>query len=44
MTVTAGPSAYPLIHAGTTYYFCCARCRSAFEQDPVAYLGKETRC
>jgi xanthine dehydrogenase accessory factor len=44
MTVTAGPSAYPLTHAGTTYYFCCAGCRSAFEQDPVAYLGKETRC
>jgi xanthine dehydrogenase accessory factor len=44
MTVTAGPSAYPLTHAGTTYYFCCAGCRGAFEQDPVAYLGKETRC
>jgi len=44
MTVTAGPSAYPLTHAGATYYFCCAACRGAFEKDPVAYLGKETRC
>ncbi|MGA2825873.1 MAG: XdhC family protein [Streptosporangiaceae bacterium] len=44
MTVTAGPSAYPLTYAGTGYYFCCAGCHQKFEQDPVAYLGKETRC
>ena len=44
MTVTAGPSAYPLTRDGVTYYFCCAGCRSAFEKDPVAYLGNETRC
>ena len=44
MTVTAGPSAYPLTRNGVTYYFCCAGCRSAFEKDPIAYLGNETRC
>jgi xanthine dehydrogenase accessory factor len=44
MTITAGPSAYPLTYAGASYYFCCASCHRAFEQDPVAYLGKETRC
>ena len=44
MTVTAGLSAYPLTRDGVTYYFCCAGCRSAFEKDPAAYLGNETRC
>jgi xanthine dehydrogenase accessory factor len=27
----------PLEHDGTTYYFCCAGCRRAFENDPAAY-------
>jgi len=31
-------------HDGTDYYFCCAGCRQAFEQDPDAYIKKETRC
>jgi xanthine dehydrogenase accessory factor len=44
MTVTAGPSAHRLTYAGASYYFCCAGCHRAFEKDPVAYLGKETRC
>ncbi len=44
MTVTPGPSAYPLTHAGASYYFCCAGCRQKFEKDPLAYLGNETRC
>jgi xanthine dehydrogenase accessory factor len=44
MTVTAGPGSYPLDHEGVTYYFCRARCRREFEQDPAAYLKKETRC
>jgi xanthine dehydrogenase accessory factor len=43
MTVDTA-SARPLRHAGTDYYFCCAGCRQAFEQDPDAYLRKETRC
>jgi xanthine dehydrogenase accessory factor len=27
----------PLEHDGTAYYFCCAGCRQAFENDPAAY-------
>ncbi len=44
MTVTAGPAGRPLEHDGTTYYFCCAGCRGAFESDPASYARKETRC
>ena len=44
MTVTAGPSAYPLAHEGVTYYFCCAGCHGAFGKDPASYLRNETRC
>ena len=44
MTVTPGPSAYPLTYGGASYYFCCAGCRQKFEKDPLAYLGNETRC
>ena len=44
MTVTAGPGSYPFTCEGTTYYFCRAGCRSAFEKDPAAYLKKDSRC
>ena len=44
MTVAAGPASHPLEHKGVTYYFCRAGCRREFEQDPAAYLKKETRC
>jgi xanthine dehydrogenase accessory factor len=44
MTVTVGPSAYPLEHAGVTYYFCRAACRREFESNPSAYLKRESRC
>jgi len=44
MTVTAGPDSMPLEQDGTTYYFCSAGCRRAFERDPAAYREKETRC
>jgi xanthine dehydrogenase accessory factor len=44
MTVTAGAAGRPLEHEGVTYYFCGTRCRSAFENDPGAYLKRETRC
>jgi xanthine dehydrogenase accessory factor len=44
MTVTADASGRPLRHGGADYYFCCAACRQAFEQDPDAYLKRETRC
>ncbi|MGH3419808.1 MAG: XdhC family protein [Streptosporangiaceae bacterium] len=43
MTVSAG-SSRPLSYEGTDYYFCCAGCRQAFEQDPDAYVKRETRC
>jgi xanthine dehydrogenase accessory factor len=43
MTV-ATASGGPLQHDGADYYFCCAGCRQAFEQDPGAYIKKETRC
>lgn len=29
------------VHAGSTYYFCCAGCRSRFENDPASYLPVE---
>jgi xanthine dehydrogenase accessory factor len=43
MTV-ATASSRALRHDGADYYFCCAGCRQAFEQDPDAYVKKETRC
>ena len=27
-------------HRGTTYHFCCARCRDRFAADPAPYLDK----
>ena len=27
-------------HGGTTYLFCCGGCRSAFQSDPAAFLGR----
>jgi xanthine dehydrogenase accessory factor len=44
MTVTADASSRPLQHDGVTYYFCSAGCRRAFQNDPAAYLKRETRC
>jgi YHS domain-containing protein len=43
MTVTAA-SSRPVRYEAIDYYFCCAGCRQAFEQDPDAYVKKETRC
>src|SRR5579862_7537702 len=43
MTV-ATTSGRALRHDGADYYFCCAGCRQAFEQNPDAYTKKETRC
>jgi len=38
MTVdTSHGGGLPLELDGTTYYFCCAGCRRAFENDPAAY-------
>jgi P-type Cu+ transporter len=38
MSVTA-ESPHREAHAGTTYYFCSARCRSKFSADPDRYVG-----
>ena len=38
MTVMAAASGLPLEHDGSTWYFCCAGCRRAFSEDPVAYI------
>jgi xanthine dehydrogenase accessory factor len=43
MAVSAD-SSRPVRYEGIDYYFCCAGCRQAFEQDPDAYLKRETRC
>ena len=37
MTVTADASAMPFEHDGVAYYFCCAGCRRAFEENPHSY-------
>jgi xanthine dehydrogenase accessory factor len=37
-------SSRPVRHEGADYYFCCAGCRQAFEQNPDAYAKRETRC
>ena len=44
MTVTVEPSGRPVTYEGVDYYFCCAGCRRAFEEDPGAYVKRETRC
>lgn len=41
MTVRADASSRPFDHEGTTYYFCCPGCRTAFEKDPAAFLSTE---
>ena len=43
MTAAVG-SSRPVRYEGTDYWFCCAGCRQAFEQDPDAYMKRETRC
>jgi xanthine dehydrogenase accessory factor len=44
MTVAADASGRPLEHEGVAYYFCSSGCRRAFEQEPAAYVKRETRC
>ncbi len=44
MTVTAARSGKSLEYDGSTYYFCSTGCRRAFENDPAAYVKRETRC
>src|SRR3954451_5404192 len=40
MTVTADDAHFPVDHAGTTYWFCCAGCSQAFAADPAQYLSE----
>ena len=42
--MTVSPEGRPVRYEGTDYYFCCAGCRQAFEQEPDEYVKKETRC
>jgi len=42
--MTVAGSGRRLRYDGIDYYFCGARCRQAFEQNPDAYTRKETRC
>jgi YHS domain-containing protein len=32
-----GKKGQPLIHGGKEFYFCCATCRWAFEQNPEEF-------
>ena len=34
-------SAHHFDYKGTTYYFCCAGCKSKFANDPAHYLNPE---
>ncbi|HEY2281105.1 MAG TPA: XdhC family protein [Streptosporangiaceae bacterium] len=38
MTVQPGAAAMPVEHDGVAYYFCCAGCHRAFEEDPDTYV------
>jgi xanthine dehydrogenase accessory factor len=38
MTVSVEGTAASAEHEGTTYYFCCAHCRTAFLADPAKYV------
>jgi xanthine dehydrogenase accessory factor len=44
MTVRADRTSFPYELDGTTYFFCCAGCRQAFEKDPAGYLTQEASC
>ena len=40
MTVDPARAAGTFDHAGVTYYFCSARCRQRFSQDPASFMAK----
>ena len=44
MTVALSEPSAGVRRDGVTYFFCCSGCRQAFEQDPAAYVKRETRC
>ena len=39
MTVDPGRAPAKAEHAGTSYYFCCARCKQTFDKDPALALS-----
>ncbi|MBV8351449.1 MAG: XdhC family protein [Verrucomicrobia bacterium] len=41
MTVKKGATSYVSEYHGKTFYFCCARCKHAFEMQPEAYARLE---
>jgi YHS domain-containing protein len=43
MTVTADESGRPVEYDGTTYFFCCPGCRTAFEKEPERYIKETAR-
>ena len=40
MAVEAATAGHVVEHGGTLYYFCCAGCRGAFEQEPEKYAAR----
>jgi len=40
MTVNAANARHIYEHAGKTYYFCCAGCRTKFQSDPAKYQSQ----
>ncbi len=43
MSVDPATAGHRFEHDGTTYYFCCAGCRTKFAADPARYLRAEAR-
>lgn len=43
MTVDPATTQHKTQHAGTTYFFCSAKCRAKFEADPAKYLVAASR-
>jgi xanthine dehydrogenase accessory factor len=39
MAVAVASARYKSDVLGTSYYFCCARCKRVFDQDPARYVG-----
>ena len=40
MTVEIASARYTAEYEGQRYYFCCAGCKTTFEEDPAAYTGE----
>jgi xanthine dehydrogenase accessory factor len=40
MTVSIADARYSSIHNDHTFYFCCLRCKEAFDQEPDGYAGQ----